>query len=144
MKRNERTVSGRVLRIARKRASDRPGEASTPGISPSDIASHNGRLALEILRRLGPQTRVELAGHLGLTEPAIAGIMTRLMDTGVVDQRKRQGGARYVSREYTIVPEGAFAIGIDLRPSVGKAVLLDLSMAAVSYTHLTLPTTPYV
>ncbi len=104
---------------------------STPGISPSDIASHNGRLALEILRRHGPRTRAELARHLGLTEPAIAGIMARLMDSGFVEQRKRQGGGRYVSREYTIAPDGAFAIGIDLRPSGGKAVLLNLSMAVL-------------
>jgi DNA-binding transcriptional ArsR family regulator len=100
-------------------------------MSPSDIASHNGRLALELLRRHGPQTRGELATRLGLTEPAIAGIMTRLMDAGFVDQRKRLGSGRYVSREYRIVPEGAFAIGVHWLPSGGQAVLLDLSMTVV-------------
>lgn len=124
-------MAGRALKMARKNGQDRAGDVSTPGMSPSDIASHNGRLALELLRRHGPQTRVELAAGLGLTEPAIAGIMTRLMDAGFVDQRKRLGSGRYVSREYRIVPEGAFAIGMHWHPSGGQAVLLDLSMAVV-------------
>lgn len=129
---NKRIVSDTGLRIARKKGQDRSGDVSTPGMSPPDIASHNGRLALELLRRHGPQTRVELAARLGLTEPAIAGIMTRLMDAGFVDQRKRLGSGRYVSREYRIVPEGAFAIGVHWCPSGGQAVLLDLSMAVVA------------
>jgi predicted NBD/HSP70 family sugar kinase len=134
---NERKVSDDGLRLARKTAQGRLADTSTPGMSPSDIASHNGRLALEILRRHGPQTRLELAGHLGLTEPAIAGIMARLKDAGLVDQRTRQTRARYVSREYTIIADGAFAIGIDLGTAGGTVVLLDLSMTVVDRRDLT-------
>ena len=63
--------------------------------------------------------------------------MARLQDAGFVDQRMRQARARYVSREYTIVADGAFAIGVDLSPSGGTVVLLDLSMRVVDRRDIT-------
>ena len=53
-----------------------------PGISHSDIADHNSRAVLEILRVAGPLTRRELSARVGLTEPAITGILRRLQDDG--------------------------------------------------------------
>lgn len=119
------------LRITTKKKRQETNAVPTPGISPTDIATHNGRSALELLRRHGPQTRLELGSGLGLTEPAIAGIMTRLMDGGLVHQRKRISTGRYVSKEYVLVPESAFAIGLHQTGSGGRAILLDLSMSVV-------------
>lgn len=121
------------LRLARrKRGVDVPRN-ETPGISPTDIASHNSRAALEILRRAGPQTRLELSARLLLTEPAIAGIMTRLLDAGHVGQRKRAGTGRYVSTEYYLLPDSAYAAGISWSGTAGgRACLIDLAGAVVA------------
>lgn len=128
------------LRLARrKREADVPGD-DTPGISPADIASHNSRAALEILRRAGPQTRLELSARLRLTEPAIAGIMARLLDAGHVSQRKRSGTGRYVSTEYLLVAESAYAVGISWSSATGgRTCLIDLAgnvVAAETFASL--------
>lgn len=119
------------LRLARRKRGAETSTADTPGISPTDIASHNSRAALEILRRSGPKTRLELSAALQLTEPAIAGIMSRLSDAGFVTQRKRAGAGRYVSTEYVLKPDSAFSAGIKWTAKGGTALLLDLAGSVV-------------
>ena len=53
-----------------------------PGINHGDIADHNSRIVLELLRVFGALTRRDLSQRLGLTEPAITGILRRLQDDG--------------------------------------------------------------
>ena len=120
------------LRLARRKRGVEASAIDTPGISPTDIASHNSRAALEILRRSGPKTRLELSTALQLTEPAIAGIMSRLSDAGFVTQRKREGAGRYVSTEYVLKPESAFSAGIKWTAKGGTALLLDLAGSIVA------------
>ncbi|MDQ0456744.1 ROK family transcriptional regulator [Rhizobium paknamense] len=122
------------LRLARRTRRASHSASETPGISPTDIAAHNSRTALEILRRSGPQTRLELSARLQLTEPAIAGIMARLLEAGHVVQRKRSGGGRYVSTEYLLKPESAYALGLRWTAAGGKICLVDLSGRVVETT----------
>ncbi|UWU18092.1 ROK family transcriptional regulator (plasmid) [Rhizobium sullae] len=98
-----------------------------PGISPVDIADHNSRTALGLLRRFGPLTRQELSRHLGLTEPAITGIMRRLADAGLVSGQKRPTTAHYTAVEFSLRADAAYSLGIRLGADGGETVMMDLA-----------------
>ncbi|WP_074071516.1 ROK family transcriptional regulator [Rhizobium gallicum] len=98
-----------------------------PGISPVDIADHNSRTAMGLLRRFGPLTRQELSRHLGLTEPAITGIMRRLADAGLVSGKKRPTTAHYTALEFSLRADAAYSLGIRLGAHGGEAVVMDLA-----------------
>jgi predicted NBD/HSP70 family sugar kinase len=102
-----------------------------PGISPVDIADHNSRTTLGLLRRFGPLTRQELSRHLGLTEPAITGITQRLADAGLVAGRKRATTTRYAAAEFALCPAAAFSMGIRVGADRGEVIAIDLSCAIV-------------
>ncbi|MFK0335038.1 ROK family transcriptional regulator [Rhizobium sp. NPDC090275] len=110
-----------------------------PGISPVDIADHNSRTTLGLLRRFGPLTRQELSRRLGLTEPAIAGIVQRLATSGLVTGRKRASTTRYAALEFALCPDAAFSLGISIAPEGGEIVVIDLSCAIRArkgFTHI--------
>ena len=90
-----------------------------PGISPVDIADHNSRATLGLLRRFGPLTRQELSRRLGLTKPAISEIVQRLATSGLVAGRKRASTTRYAA-----LPWGRFELG--------QRVEVDLPLAVLS------------
>jgi predicted NBD/HSP70 family sugar kinase len=113
-------------RLARARARTGEGARTGPGISPEDIADHNSRVVLALLRSLGPLTRQELSGHLSLTEPAISGIIRRLVEAGFLEEGKRDVGARYKAAEFAIRPASAHALGLWLCPDRGALVIADL------------------
>ncbi|THF47738.1 ROK family transcriptional regulator [Allorhizobium terrae] len=102
-------------------------EGAAQGLSPEDIADHNGRTISALLLREGPMTRQELAARLKLTEPAITGIVQRLLGAGLVSQGKRQTKTRYQAAEFSLVPSGAYGLGIERRPQGGAVALCDLA-----------------
>ncbi len=110
-----------------------------PGISPVDIADHNSRTTLGLLRRFGPLTRQELSRRLGLTEPAIAGIVQRLANSGLVAGRKRASTTRYAALEFALCPEAAFSLGISVNADGGEIIVIDLSCkirARIDFTDI--------
>ncbi|TRL33782.1 MarR family transcriptional regulator [Rhizobium straminoryzae] len=113
-------------RLARGQKRDGDGERGGAGISPEDIADHNSRVVLALLRRHGALTRQELAGHLSLTEPAITGILKRLIAAGVVEQGQRDVGDRYKAAEFSLVAGSVHGLGLWLRPDVVDLALVDL------------------
>ncbi|MDM9624666.1 ROK family transcriptional regulator [Rhizobium sp. S152] len=108
-----------------------------PGMSPVDIADHNSRATLGLLRRFGPLTRQELARHLGLTEPAITGITQRLVDAGLVLGRKRVAMTRYTAVEFAVCPDAAYSLGLRLGTDGCEIVMLDLACSIVRQEHVT-------
>lgn len=102
-------------------------DSTAQGLSPEDIADHNGRTISALLLREGPMTRQELAARLKLTEPAITGILQRLLGAGLVCQGKRQTKTRYQAAEFSLVPSGAYGLGIERRPHGGALALCDLA-----------------
>lgn len=102
------------------------------GISHGDIADHNSRTLLELLRVYGPLTRRDMASRLGLTEPAITGILRRLEDDHLVASRRQSNAGRYPATEFLIEPNGALAIGIRLLPARAEALLLNLGGEALA------------
>ena len=102
--------------------------AKTVGLRSGEIADRNIRVILEAIRRHGPLTRLELGQHCGLSGPGITNILRRLADDGLISSNRRNNGAGGASSaEFALRPEGAFSIGIRLRPSRGEIVLIDLS-----------------
>jgi len=97
------------------------------GISHGDIADHNSRTLLELLRICGPMTRRDMAARLGLTEPAITGILRRLEDDHLVASRRQSNAGRYPATEFLIEANGAVGVGMRLLPARAEVVLLNLA-----------------
>lgn len=119
-------------RLARRETKASATGASGPGMSPGDIADHNSRVALSLIRTFGPLTRQELSDRLGLTEPAVTGIMSRLDAQGLVLKRKRSGTGRYHAAEFALQAEGALGLGISLSAETLEMALVDLFGTVVS------------
>ena len=128
---------GQRLTRPRPRSSATEELGPGPGMSPGDIADHNSRVALSLIRTFGPLTRQELATRLGLTEPAVTGIMNRLDAQGLVLKRKRSGTGRYHAAELALQRGGAYGLGISLAGDKAEVALVDLlgTVAARSDIH---------
>ena len=96
-----------------------------PGINHGDIADHNSRIVLELLRVFGALTRRDLSQRLGLTEPAITGILRRLEGRGLVTSRRQSDASRYPVTEFLMKPQGCVALGLRLARRAETAVLVD-------------------
>ncbi|MCD7107577.1 MarR family transcriptional regulator [Rhizobium sp. DKSPLA3] len=123
-------------RLARPETKAPSAGASGPGMSPGDIADHNSRVVLSLLRTFGPLTRQELSARLGLTEPAVTGIMSRLDAQGLVLKRKRASSARYHAAEFALRPGGALGLGISLSADKLDMALIDLYGTVVAEQEL--------
>lgn len=123
------SISGVVRQ--RRRHDDRPG------ISPIDIAEHNSRITLRLLRRRGAMTRQELSRELALTEPAITGIVRRLQTAGLVSERKRPTTAHYTAAAFGLRGEARYSLGVRIGNLDGEVVLMDLAGAIVRHTTFT-------
>ncbi|WP_028745097.1 ROK family protein [Rhizobium mesoamericanum] len=121
--------------VARRRS--RNGDR--PGISPVDIAEHNSRTTLRLLRRLGPLTRQELSRELGLTEPAITGIVRRLALAGLVCESKRSTTAHYTAAEFGLRGEARYSLGFRISKLDGEIILMDLTGEIIRRQTFTTP-----
>lgn len=105
-----------------------PPDIIGPGRSHAQIADHNSRALLEALRRNGPLTRTELAALTGLTTAGITNVIRRHMADGLVAETgsRRAPNAQVPSAEYALRPEGAFSIGLRIKPDRVEGLLVDL------------------
>lgn len=117
-----------TTRLRRTPSSTKDG----PGINHGDIADHNSRIVLELLRVFGALTRRDLSQRLGLTEPAITGILRRLEGRRLVTSRRQAGGSRYPVTEFMMRPEGCVALGLRLARRAAAAVLIDAAGAVIA------------
>lgn len=115
------TLRSTTTRLRRAPASIKDG----PGINHGDIADHNSRIVLELLRVFGALTRRDLSQRLGLTEPAITGILRRLEGRGLVTSRRQTEASRYPVTEFLMRPQGCVALGLRLARRAAAAVLID-------------------
>lgn len=106
------------------------GDRAGPGISPEDIAEHNSRTVLALIRRDGPRTRQDLAADMGLTVPALTGILTRLMEAGLVVSGAR-GGEHGRAALFALRPDGAHALGVSLTGTTAEIALMTLTGAVI-------------
>lgn len=102
------------------------------------LRSHNAALVLDLLRTAGQAgiSRLELAARTGLTPQAVSKITARLRAEGLAAEAGRRastgGKPATVLR---LVPEAAYAVGLQLDRDELTAVLLDLAGERVAARH---------
>jgi len=93
----------------------------------------NRRAVFEAVRRHGPITRAELAGHIGLTVQGISNIATELEEAGLIRQEgKRVGQRGQPAVELSVDPTGGYTIGLSLAYGHVTGVLVDLAGGIVA------------
>jgi len=88
----------------------------------------NRQIVLGHVRAGAPIGRAEIARRSGLTTQAVSNIIAELHRDGLlVEQGRRSGRRGLPTVQYAVNPEGGFALGVEVRPSVLLAAVLDLS-----------------
>ena len=78
-------------------------------------ASTTVRVILRCIHRQAPISRAEIARQTGFTKPAIARIVDRLLDEGLVMEARRRHGLRgQPAIELEINPDACFSIGVNI------------------------------
>ena len=108
-------------------ASRRPGLGQ--GSNSVQVRQFNERVILSALRRMGRASKADIARIAGLTNNAAGVIVRELEQAGLVREtgKKRDGGRGQPATLLTIVPEGAYGIGIRLDRSSFETVLVDFA-----------------
>ncbi len=89
--------------------------AELTGSNAGQAGEYNRALVLRAIHRDSPISRTEIARQSGLTKPAIARIVDKLLDEGLVMEARRRRGLRgQPAIELEIDPEGCFSIGVNI------------------------------
>lgn len=103
-------------------------KASLSGTNLELAGDYNQRLVYQTIRTRGPITRAGVIELTGLAKPTIAGIVRRLLASGLVLETSRIYGARGQPAAYLEVdPAGCYAIGLHLFDDAMQLVLIDAS-----------------
>ncbi|ANK95559.1 MULTISPECIES: ROK family transcriptional regulator [Rhizobium] len=85
------------------------------GANVEDAGAHNRAVVLRCIHREAPISRAEIARQTGFTKPAIARIVDRLLDEGLIMEARRRHGLRgQPAIELEINPDAYYAIGINI------------------------------
>ncbi|OWO94817.1 ROK family transcriptional regulator [Rhizobium sp. S9] len=85
------------------------------GANVEDAGEHNRAVVLRCIHREAPISRAEIARQTGFTKPAIARIVDRLLDEGLIMEARRRHGLRgQPAIELEINPDAYYAIGINI------------------------------
>lgn len=85
------------------------------GANVEDAGEYNRGVVLRCIHRQAPISRAEIARQTGFTKPAIARIVDRLLDEGLIIEARRRHGLRgQPAIELEINPDAFFAIGINI------------------------------
>lgn len=122
-----------------RREADRapqPGR-SVAGTNLEFTRSHNRRVVLDTVRRLGPVSRAEIARETALTNQTISNIVEELEQAGFLlpGAPKREGRGQ-PSIPYTINPQGAWSLGFHVDHSAIIAALVDLTGKPVAIREI--------
>jgi len=112
--------------------------ASTPPLKGSNAGRSRIRNRTAVLGQIyhsGELGRAELARSLDLSVQAVSNIIADLLQDGLLVEK----GARSAKRglpavQYGIAPTGGFALGIEIRPTVIYAAMLDM-LGNTVFTH---------
>ena len=103
-----------------------PLSLSASTVDPSRVRQMNSALVLRALRRLGQQTRAQLAKALGLNRSTVTHIVRDLVDSGMVRETTRTpsaGGRPGILLE--LDPEGGRLVGVEINIGVVGVVLTN-------------------
>ncbi|WP_026622520.1 putative NBD/HSP70 family sugar kinase/biotin operon repressor (plasmid) [Ensifer sp. WSM1721] len=110
------------------------------GTNQEGASAHNRRVMIDALRLNGQLSRADLARATALTKQAVSNIIEELENDGLVTSlaavRKGRGQP---STPYRLVPEGAFAIGLQIDRHVTRTVAVDLVGTVLTRKEANLP-----
>ncbi|MEL6125293.1 MAG: ROK family transcriptional regulator [Pseudomonadota bacterium] len=96
---------------------------------------HNRQVVLGHIRQGTPMGRAQIARASGLSTQAVSNIISELHGEGLLQEAGRRiAGRGLPAVQYTLNPEGAHALGIEVRPDAVFAALVDLAGTA-QFTH---------
>jgi predicted NBD/HSP70 family sugar kinase/biotin operon repressor len=97
------------------------------GSNQEGTSAHNRRVMIDALRFNGALSRADLARATQLTKQAVSNIIEELERDGfVVSLDTVRNGRGQPSKPYRLVPERAFAIGLQIDRHVTRALIVDL------------------
>jgi predicted NBD/HSP70 family sugar kinase len=100
---------------------------ATSGTNHEGTSAHNRRVIIDALRLNGALSRADLARATRLTKQTVSNIMEELENDGLVtSQETVRRGRGQPSTPYGLVPEGAFAIGLQIDRHITRAIAVDL------------------
>ncbi len=110
------------------------------GTNQEGTSAHNRRVMIEALRLNGALSRADLARATQLTKQAVSNIIEDLERDGlVVALETVRKGRGQPSTPYRLVPEGAFAIGLQIDRHLTRAVVVDLVGSVLARAEANLP-----
>lgn len=113
-----------------------PGR-SVAGTNLEFTRSHNRRVVLDTVRRLGPMSRAEIARETALTNQTISNIVEELELAGfLLPGAPRREGRGQPSIPYAINPQGAWSLGFHVDHSAIIAALVDLTGKPVAIREI--------
>jgi predicted NBD/HSP70 family sugar kinase len=100
---------------------------ATSGTNHEGTSAHNRRVMIDALRLNGALSRADLARATRLTKQTVSNIIEELEVDGLVasEEAVRKGRGQ-PSTPYRLVPEGAFAIGLQIDRYVTRVIAVDL------------------
>jgi predicted NBD/HSP70 family sugar kinase len=97
------------------------------GTNHEGTSAHNRRVTIDALRVNGALSRADLARATKLTKQTVSNIIDELENDGLVrSEDVVRKGRGQPSTPYRLVPEGAFAIGLQIDRHVTRAIAVDL------------------
>ncbi|MEP7453805.1 ROK family transcriptional regulator [Phyllobacterium sp. SB3] len=106
---------------------DRPLIRAKSGTNLGGASAHNRRIMIDALRVNGALSRADLARATGLTPQTVSNIIEELAGEGLVrSQASVRKGRGQPATPYQLVPEGAFAIGLQIDRHVTRTVIVNL------------------
>jgi predicted NBD/HSP70 family sugar kinase len=111
------------------------------GTNHEGTSAHNRRVMIDALRMNGALSRADLARATRLTKQTVSNIIEELEGDGLVaSQDAVRKGRGQPSTPYRLVPEGAFAIGLQIDRHVTRAIAVDLVGNVLTRAEANLPT----
>jgi predicted NBD/HSP70 family sugar kinase len=111
------------------------------GTNHEGTSAHNRRVMIDALRMNGALSRADLARATRLTKQTVSNIIEELEGDGLVaSQDAVRKGRGQPSTPYRLVPEGAFAIGLQIDRHVTRAIAVDLVGNVLTRAGANLPT----
>ena len=113
---------------------------ATSGTNHEGTSAHNRRVIIDALRINGALSRADLARATRLTKQTVSNIIEELEGDGLVaSQEAVRKGRGQPSTPYRLVPEGAFAIGLQIDRHVTRVIAVDLVGNILARAEANLP-----
>lgn len=110
------------------------------GTNQEGTSAHNRRVLIEAIRLNGPLSRADLARATRLTKQTVSNLIESLEADGLVaSEDVVRGGRGQPSTPYRLVPEGAFALGVQIDRHLTRVVAVDLLGQEVARVVANLP-----